>query len=77
MNSKVEPYSLRNKLKKIGPGHFIVIQPPKKRINDSVPEKDQDPTKRYCSCGRKLNKTNTSGTCAVCLRKLRFRTMAR
>jgi len=77
MNSKIEPYSLRNTLKKVGPGHFVVLQPPKKRINNPVPEKDRDPTKRYCVCGRKLNYNNKSGTCAVCLRKLHFRTMAR
>lgn len=76
MNSKpaviVEPYSLRNYFKKIGPGRFVLVQPAKKRINDPVAEEEQDPTKRYCVCGRKLNYNNKSGTCAVCIRTPSF-----
>lgn len=67
----VEPYSLRNRLRKLGPGHFQVVQI-NNRVNRPVAEEDQDPSKTYCPfCDRKLNTNNSSGICSVCIRAKR------
>jgi hypothetical protein len=32
-----------------------------------VPPEDQDPLKRYCSCGKLLRKNNHTGHCRTCI----------
>lgn len=60
-------------IKKLAPGHFIVVHHKKKgRPNAPVPKKNKTPNKSYYDCGRLLNVTNTTGICVYCVRQNRY-----
>jgi len=54
---------------KLGPGHYRIVHAgPHRKPNDVVVDiAKRDPTRSYCTCGKALNKNNTTGWCRLCL----------